>query len=235
VSRKLAPWQALASLLALVSVAAALVLALRWAPTERTMGDVQRIFYFHVPSAWVAFLCFFLVFAGSVGTLVGGRRGWDILALSAAEVGVLFCTIVLVTGPIWARPAWGIWWTWDARLTSTLMLWLTYVAYLLLRHYAADARRRATLAAVVGILGFLDVPIVYFSIRWWRTQHPQPVIMGGKGSGLAPDMALTFLVCLVAVTLLGAALLLQRIRLEYLRDEAYAADLATSDLEADRT
>jgi len=233
--RKLAGWQALLSLVALVAVAAALWMVFRYAPTEKTMGDVQRIFYFHVPSAWVAFLCFFLVFVGSLGVLFTRGRGWDVLALSSAEIGVAFCSIVLVTGPIWAKPAWGIWWTWDARLTSTLVLWLTYVSYLLLRHYVPDARRRATLAAAVGVLGFLDVPIVYFSIRWWRTQHPQPVIMGGQGSGLNPDMALTFVVCLAAVTLAAVALLLQRVRLERLRDEAHALDLAVSDLEADRT
>ncbi len=232
--RKLDAWQALLSPLAVVALAAALGLVFLWAPTERTMGDVQRIFYFHVPAAWAAFLCFFLVFAGSVGTLLSRRRGYDVLALAAAEIGVAFCTIVLVTGPIWARPAWGIWWTWDARLTSTLVLWLTYVAYLLLRHYVGETRRRATLAAAVGVLGFLDVPIVYFSIRWWRTQHPQPVLMGGQGSGLHPDMARTFFVCLAAFTLLTVALLLQRIRLERLRDAAHDLDLAVSDLEADR-
>ncbi len=226
-------WPTLLNLLTALSLAVALVLVFRFAPTERTMGDVQRIFYFHVPAAWAAFLCFFLVFVGSAGTLLGGRRGWDVLALAAAEIGVVFCTIVLLTGPIWAKPAWGIWWTWDARLTSTLVLWLTYIGYLLLRHHVADARRRATLAAVVGVLGFLDVPIVYFSIRWWRTQHPQPVIAGGEGAGLHPDMALTFTVCLAAFTLLTAALLLQRVRLERLRDAAHAADLAISDREAD--
>ena len=221
-SRKLAPWQALASLLALVSVAAALVLALRWAPTERTMGDVQRIFYFHVPSAWVAFLCFFLVFAGSVGTLVGGRRGWDILALSAAEVGVLFCTIVLVTGPIWARPAWGIWWTWDARLTSTFVLWLLYVSYLLLRTLIEDPHRRALASAVYGIFAFLDVPLVHMSIRWWRTQHPQPVLMGGPGTGLDPQMKIVLLYSFIALLSLMIFLVRQRYELEALRGEADA-------------
>jgi len=126
---------------------------------------------------------------------------------------------VLITGPIWAKPIWGIWWTWDARLTTTLVLWLIYVAYLMLRAYLPEGARRANLAAVVGILGFLDVPIVYMSIRWWRTQHPAPVIMGGKGSGLAPDMALTFRVCMVAILCLFVALLLRRIVVELLQDE----------------
>lgn len=234
-SARLSLLQAWLTPVAAVGIAVALVLVFWFAPTERTMGDVQRIFYFHVPAAWSAFLCFFVVFAGSLGTLIGRRRGWDILALAAAEVGVVFCTVVLVTGPIWAKPAWGIWWTWDSRLTSTLVLWLTYLGYLMVRHYVSDAQRRASLAAVVGILGFLDVPIVYFSIRWWRTQHPKPVIAGGEGSGLHPDMALTFFVCLAAVTLLTFALLAQRVRLERHRDRAHALDLAISDREADRS
>ncbi len=155
------------------------------APTEATMGDVQRIFYYHLPSAWVAFLLFFVNFLASVWYLIRRNAGADALALAAAEVGVSFCTIVLLTGPIWARPVWGIWWTWDARLTSTLVLWLIYVSYLVLRHYATGGQV-PVLAAALGIFGFVDVPIVYMAIRWFRTQHPQPVIGGGEGSGLAP-------------------------------------------------
>jgi heme exporter protein C len=157
------------------------------APTEATMGDVQRIFYYHLPSAWVAFLLFFVNFLASVWYLVRRTIGADALALASAEVGVSFCTIVLITGPIWARPIWGIWWTWDARLTSTLVLWLIYVSYLVLRHYATGGQI-PVLAAALGIFGFLDVPIVYMAIRWFRTQHPQPVIGGGAGSGLDPAM-----------------------------------------------
>ncbi len=164
------------------------------APTEATMGDVQRIFYYHVPSAMVSFLFFFASFVGSIIYLATRRNhpsralAADALALASAEVGVVFCTVVLITGPLWARPVWGIWWTWDARLTTTMVLWLVYVSYLLLRRFAAGPQMQ-TLAAVLAIFGYVDVPIVYMSTRWWRTQHPAPVIGGGDGSGLAPSMA----------------------------------------------
>jgi heme exporter protein C len=172
------------------------------APTEATMGDVQRIFYYHLPSAWVAFLLFFVNFLASVWYLVRRSSGADALALASAEVGVSFCTIVLITGPIWARPIWGIWWTWDARLTSTLVLWLIYVSYLVLRHYATGGQI-PVLAAALGIFGFLDVPIVYMAIRWFRTQHPQPVIGGGQGSGLDPRMWVAVLWNLAAFAMLA--------------------------------
>ncbi len=155
------------------------------APTEATMGDIQRIFYYHVPSAWVTFLFFFISFIASIVYLTAKRNhplralGADALALASAEVGVVFCTVVLITGPLWARPVWGIWWTWDERLTSTLVLWLIYCSYLLLRRFAAGPQMQ-TLAAVLAIFGYVDVPIVYFSTRWWRTQHPGPVV-GGNG------------------------------------------------------
>ncbi|MEW6365229.1 MAG: cytochrome c biogenesis protein CcsA [Acidobacteriota bacterium] len=190
----------------LVLMLADLYLVFIWAPTEKTMGDVQRIFYFHVPSAWVAFLAFFMVFIGSVAYLIKRDLRYDRLALASAEIGVAFCTIVLVTGPIWARPAWGIWWTWDARLTSTLVLWLIYASYLLLRGFVEEPLRKAVLAAVVGIVGFADVPIVYMSIRWWRTQHPSPVFGGGQGSGLDPEMRVAFFFSLAVFTLLFAVL-----------------------------
>ncbi len=157
------------------------------------MGNIQRIFYYHVTSAWMAFLMFFVSFCASVAYLAYRRQNpfkaeaADALALATAEMGVIFCTIVLISGPLWAKPVWGIWWTWDERLTSTLMLWLIYVSYLLLRRFSAGGQVR-TLAAVLSVFGFLDVPIVYMSTRWWRTQHPSPVIGGGPGSGLDPSM-----------------------------------------------
>ena len=172
------------------------------APREATMGDVQRIFYYHLPSAWVAFLLFFVNFLASIWYLVRRNSGADALALASAEVGVSFCTIVLLTGPIWARPIWGIWWTWDARLTSTLVLWLIYVSYLVLRHYATGGQV-PVLAAALGIFGFVDVPIVYMAIRWFRTQHPQPVIGGGEGSGLHPAMWVALLWNLAAFSMLA--------------------------------
>ncbi len=196
-----------------------LFLIFRFAPVERTMGPIQKIFYFHVPSAWVAFLAFFVTFLASVTYLVTKRESHDCVASSSAAVGMLFCTIVLVTGPIWGKPVWGIWWTWDPRLTSTLVLWFIYVAYLLIRSYLPGARR-ATLSAVVGIFGFLNVPLVYMSIRWWRTQHPQPVLAGGEGSGLDPRMKLVFFFSLFVFTLLYYVIVRLRVRLGSLEARA---------------
>lgn len=205
--------------LTFVAMIVALYMTFIWVPNEKTMGIIQRIFYFHVPSAWIAFLAFFVVFVASVMYLAKRDGRWDSLAVSAAEIGLVFCSIVLVTGPIWAKPVWGIWWTWDARLTLTLVLWLIYVAYVMLRLYVRDESRRARLCAVVGIIGFLDVPLVYMSIRWWRTQHPAPVMAGGEKSGLAPEMFTTFVVCLIAFTLLFIFLLWKRYRVERLQED----------------
>lgn len=194
------------------------------APREATMGDVQRIFYYHLPSAWVAFLLFFVNFLASVWYIVRRSLGSDALALASAEVGVSFCTIVLITGPIWARPIWGIWWTWDARLTSTLVLWLIYVSYLVLRHYASGGQV-PVLAAALGIFGFLDVPIVYMAIRWFRTQHPQPVIGGGQDSGLDHRMWMAVLWNLLAFSLLALLFVWARYRQaidEHALEEAHA-------------
>jgi heme exporter protein C len=137
-------------------------------------------------------------------------------------VGVLFTTLVLITGPIWAKPVWGIWWTWDARLTLTFVLWLIYIGYLMLRRYIESPERRAVLSAIVGIVGFVDVPLVYFAIRWWRTQHPQPVIMGGDDSGLDPKMATTLWVSTAAYLLLFTVLFRRRVALEHMREAVNA-------------
>ena len=218
--------------LVLVSMLAALYMIGFYAPTEREQGVVQKIFYFHVPSAWVAFLAFFVVCVYSFRYLMSRDKRWDNRAAAAAEIGVMFCTLVLITGPIWAKPIWGIWWTWDARLTLTLVLWLIYVSYILLRHYVAGAEKRATLSAILGIIGFIDVPLVYFAIRWWRTQHPQPVLGGGEGSGLDPRMSATLAVCTLAFTLLF--LYLSRIRAKQydLEDEIEQAHQRADELPA---
>ena len=206
------------------------------APDESTMHEIQRIFYYHVPSAMVAFLFFAISLAGSIGFLAfrGSRPEWaqrsDAWALAGAEVGLVFCTIVLITGPMWGRRAWGIWWTWDARLTTTLVLWLIYMSYLLLRRFAAGPQVQ-TLAAVLGIFGALDVPIVYMSNRWWRTQHPAPVIGGGQDSGLAPAMMTAFLWNVVAWLAWGLLILLLRYAVER-RQQKIADDEATAALEA---
>jgi heme exporter protein C len=194
------------------------------APREATMGEIQRIFYYHVPSAWTSFLCFFANFIASIVYLARRNLKADAFAVSTAEVGVVFCTVVLVTGPLWARPVWGIWWTWDARLTTTLVLWLIYVSYLILRRYSTG-QATPTLAAALAIFGFIDVPIVYMSIRWWRTQHPQPVIAGGQGSGLDPRMWHAVLWNWAAFMAFAALLIWVRYRLERARqelDEAHA-------------
>jgi heme exporter protein C len=193
--------------------------ALFIAPDESTMHAIQRIFYFHAPSGMVALMAFTICFIANIGYLVGRKPHWDCLAVAAAEVGVAFNTVVLITGPIWAKPAWGIWWAWDARLTSTLVLWLLYISFLLLRDLIADPDRRSVFSAIYGIFLFLDVPLVYFSIRIWRTQHPQPVILGGQGSGLDPTMRKVFYLCWFALTAVMAILIRQRYQLERARNE----------------
>jgi len=197
--------------LTLGMIAVALYMALFYAPREATMGDAQRIFYFHVPSAWIGFLSFFVVFCASILFLLKREHKWDALALSAAEIGVLFTTLVLLTGPLWAKAAWGTYWVWDARLTTTLVLWLVYVGYLMLRS-SVDDTKRAPMAAVLGILGFLDVPIIYLSVTWWRTMHPALVV--SESGGLEPAMRATLMVALVSFTCLFLVLLLLRVRLE---------------------
>jgi heme exporter protein C len=189
------------ALLTLISMLAALYGIFLYAPTEQTMGEVQRIFYLHVSSDWISFLAIFCVFFYSLRFLAKRERDLDIKAAAAAEVGVVFCTVGLVTGMLWAKPVWGIWWTWDPRLTSFFVLWLIYLGYLMLRRLVESPEQRARLSAVFGILGAVDVPIVYMSNRWWRTQHPAPVMGGGEGSGLDPQMRIAFLTTLLAFTL----------------------------------
>ena len=271
-----------------VLLAYALYQALVVAPTEQTMGDVQRIFYYHVPSAWTAFLLFFFNFIASIQYLTEGKparravnwiviaigivgaiapfipqvkqqlpvgmypssvattalaiaglyfligklfsgQALDALAVTTAEVGVVFCTIVLVTGPIWARPVWGIWWApGDIRLTTTLVLWLIYISYLVLRRFSTSSQT-PVIAAVVAIFGALDVPLVYFSIWFFRTQHPSPVI--GGGGSLDPRMAHVLLISWAAFMCLAWLLCWTRFRLEVLKREVEEAQALESLLE----
>jgi len=210
---------ALAGAVVLLLLGAAAYGALYVAPTERTMGTIQRIFYIHVPSAWTGLTAFFICFVANLFYVFRRQPRWDWLAVSAAEVGLAFTTVVLITGPVWAHPVWGIWWTWDARLTSTFVLWLLYVSYLLLRTLVEEPDRRALFSALFGIFAFIDVPLVFGSIRWWRTQHPQPVIMGGAGSGLEPTMRWVLLFSWVAMLSLMALLLRARYDVEAMRGE----------------
>jgi len=210
----------------------ALYEALIGAPTERTMGDVQRIFYYHVPSAWTAFVLFLINFVSSVIYLVRRNIKADVLALVSAEVGVVFCTVVIVTGPIWARPVWGIWWApGDIRLTTTLVLWLIYISYLVLRRFSTSGQT-PVVAAVVAIFGALDVPLVYFSIWFFRTQHPSPVI--GGGGSLDPRMAQVLLINWAAFMCLAWLLCWTRYRLEVLKREVEEAQALESLLEGSR-
>jgi heme exporter protein C len=194
-------------------------------------GQLQRIFYFHVPAAWIAYLAFTIVFIASIAYLRTNARRWDLLAHSSAEIGLVFCSLVLVTGPIWARPVWGTWWQWDARLTSTLVLWLTYAGYLLLRSLAAEGGSEGRPAAILGIAGFVNVPIVHFSVRWWRTLHPAgpTPVDPSTGSGLGGGELLAFFAALAAFTLLFAWLLVLRVRLGRLEDTVTELEMAEGD------
>jgi heme exporter protein C len=223
------------SILALVTallLSFALYEGLIGAPTERTMGDVQRIFYYHVPSAWTAFLLFLINFVASIVYLVRRNEKADILALVSAEVGVVFCTVVIVTGPIWARPVWGIWWAaGDIRLTTTLVLWLVYISYLVLRRFSTSGQT-PIIAAVLAIFGALDVPLVYFSIWFFRTQHPSPVI--GGGGSLDPRMAHVLLINWAAFVCLAWLVSWTRYRLEVVKREVEEAQALESLLEGSR-
>src|SRR5258707_13655543 len=204
---------------AVLLVIAAAYAAFFVAPEERTMGVLQRIFYFHVACAWAGLTAFMICFMANLLYVWKRQEKYDWLGVSCAEVGTAFTTVVLITGPIWAKPAWGIYWTWDARLTSTFVLWLLYVSYLLLRTLVEEPDRRALLSSLFGIFAFIDVPLVFFSIRWWRTQHPQPVIMGGQGSGLDPTMRYVFFFSLLAMHVLAAFLIVERYVLEKMKSE----------------
>jgi heme exporter protein C len=189
------------------------------APEEKTMHVLQRIFYFHAAAAWAGMTAFFVCFVANLLYVWRRDEKWDSLGVSSAEVGLAFITVVLITGPIWAKPAWGIYWTWDARLTSTFVLWLLYISYLLLRSLIEEPDRRALLSALFGIFAFIDVPIVFGAIRWWRTQHPAPVIMGGPGSYLDPTMKKVFFFSVLAMHALMVLLIAERYRLEKLRTD----------------
>ena len=182
---------------------------------DRVQGDAARIVYFHVPMAWVAFMAFFVVLVASIAYLRTSNPRWDYLGRASAEVGVIFTTLALVTGAIWGYPIWGTWWSWDPKLTTTLILWFIYLGYLMLRSYA-EPPRGPRYAAVLGIVGFVDVPIVYLSSYWWRTLHPQPVI--GPLAEQQPSQSIVWLLLfsLVAFTVLYAFLVRVRAEIERL-------------------
>lgn len=186
-------------------------LSFLYAPRERVMGDVQRIFYFHMPLAWNGFLAFAITFVFGLLYLRTRKLKYDLWAAASAEVGLLFITLALLTGSIWARSAWGTYWTWEPRLTTAAVLWLMYAFYLILRGYIENREKMRLIAAAYGIVAFINVPIVFMSIRWWRTLHP--VLIEPTGLKMETPMALTLIVSLVAFTMFYLLLLAQRIKL----------------------
>ncbi|MBM2824487.1 MAG: cytochrome c assembly protein [Dehalococcoidales bacterium] len=195
--------------LSLALMVATMYLVFVLVPTEKEMGIVQRIFYLMVPMGWLALLSFLIVFIGSILYLVKRESKWDILAHSSAETGIVFTSLALIVGSLWAKPIWGIWWTWDEpRLTSTLVLWFIYLAYIMVRSLATEESQGARFAAVVGIIGFIDIPIVAMATTLWRGQHPKMLIFKG---GIDPTMLLTLIVSLIAFTILYSLILLQRV------------------------
>jgi heme exporter protein C len=195
-----------------------------WVPTEALQGVAQRIFYIHLPAAWVAFLAFGIVaFASAVYLWLGDERA-DMAAVAAAEGGMVFTTIVLLTGPLWGKIAWGTYWTWDPRLTLTLLLWFIYLGYFMVRSATDNPEKGRRFAAVVGIVGVLDIPLIHVSVLWFRSLHPQPVIMKAEGPTLHPDMLATFLTGMAAFTFLFAGLMISRYGLERARGRLHLRD-----------
>ncbi len=217
-TRSAVPWPlgAATSLLLLASM----YLIFLWVPTEASMGIVQRIFYIHVSSAAVAFVGFFLGGFAAIGYLMNRAGGRDDLSVACNEVGLLFACVNLITGCLWAKPIWGVYWAWDARLTAMLLLALIYAAYLILRESISEPSQRAVVCAVVSIFGMVDVPIVYMANRWWRTQHPAPVL--GGGGSLDPRMTFVLFFTMFSLGLLYWCLVRQRRRLEALRKKTDA-------------
>jgi heme exporter protein C len=208
--------------LALFSILVGLYFALIEAPPDAYQGDVQRIMYLHIPSILTAYLSFFIVFVGSCLFLWKREKRDDILAHSAAEIGVLFTGLTIVEGSIWGKPTWGVWWTWDARLTLTAILFLIFVSYLILRALIEDENRAAVCGAVLGIIGFLDIPLIHMSVYWWRTLHQPPSILRpdkAPWENIHPSMLIALSINLIAFILLFLYLLSQRIRLSETEEE----------------
>ena len=193
-----------------------------WVPNERSMGIVQRIFYFHMPSAIVSWIAFIIGGFASIFYLKNREARFDDLSVACNEVGLVFAVVNLVTGCLWAKPIWGVYWAWDARLTTMLLLALIYASYLILRQSVSEPGQRAVVCAVVSIFGMVDIPIIYMANRWWRTQHPQPVLGGGEGSGLDPDMWKVVVFAMITLSLVMWCLVRARRHLELLRRESDA-------------
>ena len=212
---RIRPWLGIA---AAASFVVASVMALFWAPTDTTQGDVYRIMYVHVPSAWLAYLAFVIVFLASVGWLWTKRPIFDAIAVSSAEIGVLFTGLCLIAGSIWAKPTWGVWWTWEPRLVTTAIMFVMYVGYLVVRGLSMDFSRRATRAAVFGVIAVIDVPIVHLSVLWANSLHQLPTVLRVSGSPtLDSAMLLTLMVSVGAFTLVYAYFMSARVSIELAR------------------
>ncbi len=208
--------------LAGLSLLAGLVMGFGVAPREITQGNVQRIMYLHVPTAWVAYLAFGTVFVASIGYLWTRSAVADRIAHAAAETGVMFTGVTIAAGSIWGKPTWGTWWTWDARLTSVAILFVMYLGYLLLRGVIEERERAARYSAVLGIVAALDIPLVHFSVYWWRTLHQPPSLMKAGPATMPPAIVAALLVNVVAFTLLFAYFVAKRLRSLRLEEEALA-------------
>jgi heme exporter protein C len=200
-----------------VAMAVALFVVFLVVPREAVMGDLQRIFYFHVAHAWVGYLALFVAFVGSLFFLLRRKQRWDWLGFCSVEIGMVFMTGAIITGSIWAKASWGVWWTWEPRLTTSAVLWAIYASYMTLRRAMEDQGRRARVAAVYGVLGFVSVPINFMAIRWWRTVHP--LVFDSGGSNLTPAMLATLIFSVATFTLLYSTLLTFRLGLERMSEQ----------------
>lgn len=192
---------------------ASAVVSLAVAPPDAVQGDVQRLMYVHVPAAWLAYLAFFMVFVASIAYLRTGAVRWDRAAHASAEIGVLFTALAIALGSLWGKPVWGVWWTWDPRLTTTAILLLIYLGYLAVRRLPESPTQRGRWAAVVGIVGFLDVPVVHLSVVWWRSLHQGPSVLRLGAPVVSPPMLAALLLAVLAFTVLYAYLMALRLRL----------------------
>jgi len=211
------PWL---GVLAIGSSLIATFMALVWAPTDAVQGDVYRIIFVHVPLAWLAYLAFFVVFVGSLGWLWTRRPWFDALAVASAEVGVLFTGMFIIAGSIWAKPTWGVWWTWDPRLVTTAIMFMMYIGYLLLRSLSTDFAQRATRAAVVGVIAVVDIPIVHLSVLWMNSLHQLPTVLRAGGSpALDAAMGAALGVSVLAFSLVYLWFVAERMSIELARQD----------------